>query len=129
MTRYRDDMAGLVKARKPLKPKSLKGWDVDAAIRIIMKDDIEDISELISSIESDHKGIPILLKQYLKLGGRITRYNVSSGFRKRARWPDYSRPHKDEQRQILDRYMGKVGAELFLAYHEALKRDRYATSA
>ncbi len=127
MTRYRDDMAGLVKARKPLKPKSLKGWDVDAAIRM-MKDDIEDISELISSIESDHKGIPILLKQYLKLGGRIAGFNVDPAFGNVLDGLIIVDLTKTEQR-MLDRYMGKVGAELFLAYHEALKRDRYATCA
>ena len=127
MTRYRDDMAGLVKARKPLKSKSLRGWDVDAAIRII-KDDVEDISELISSIESDHKGIPILLKQYLKLGGRIAGFNVDPSFGNVLDGLIIVDLTKTEQR-MLDRYMGKEGTELFLMYHEGLKRDRYATCA
>ncbi len=127
MTRYRDDKTVLVKARKSLKSKPFRGWDVDAASRII-KDDIEDISELISSIESDHRGIPILLKQYLKLGGKIAGVDVDPALGNVLDGLVIVDLTKTKQR-MLDRYMGKEGAELFMTYQEALKRDRYATCA
>jgi hypothetical protein len=38
--------------------------------------DLDDVSTFISEIESDQKGVPILLKQYLKLDGRLLSYNV-----------------------------------------------------
>ncbi len=127
LTRYHDGKTGLVKARKSLKSKPLRGWDVDAARRII-KDDIEDISELISSIESDHKGIPILLKQYLKLGGKIAGVDVDPALGNVLDGLIIVDLTKTKQR-MLDRYMGKEGAELFMTHQEALKRDRYATYA
>lgn len=42
--------------------------------------DLERVSELIGLIESDDKGIPILLKQYLKLDGRLLAFNLDPAF-------------------------------------------------
>ena len=41
----------------PFAPKQLKGWDIDAAVRLL-KNDVDNISELISSLETDRKGYP-----------------------------------------------------------------------
>lgn len=38
------------------------------------------IADLIADIEQDEKGMPILLKQYLKLGGRVPEFNVDDQF-------------------------------------------------
>jgi putative hemolysin len=127
MTRFRDDMAGLIRARRPVKTKSVKSWDIDAAVRSA-KDDIEDISELISSIESDHKGIPILLKQYLKLGGQILGFNVDPAFGNVLDgliMVDLTRT----QPRMLERFLGKDGTRQFLAYHQAIRSEGYAYSA
>jgi hypothetical protein len=35
---------------------------------------------MIAQVEPDHKGIPILLRQYLRLGGRIIAFNVDREF-------------------------------------------------
>jgi putative hemolysin len=80
--------------------------------------DLEDVSTFISEIEADQKGVPILLKQYLKLEGRLLSYNVD---------PDFANvldvlivvdlrrtPHK-----ALQRYMGREHLERFLAFHAA----------
>jgi putative hemolysin len=127
MTRYRADMAGYVRARKPLRTKPVKGWDIDAAVRS-MKDDVEDISELISCIETDRKGIPVLLKQYLKLGGRIVGFNVDPAFGNVLDGLIMVDLTQTEPK-MLERYLGKDGAPLFLAYHEARSRNPYATCA
>jgi putative hemolysin len=121
MTRYRSDIAAFVKPRKPLSAKSLKGWDIDAAIRLL-KDDVESVSELISCVESDRKGVPILLKQYLKLGGGIAGFNVDAAFGNVVDGLIIVDLTKTERR-TLERYLGKDGARMFLAHHEALKRD------
>jgi hypothetical protein len=42
---------------------------------------IEDLSLPISDIESDRKGVPVLLRQYLKAGGRLLGLNVDPNFR------------------------------------------------
>ena len=38
--------------------------------------DIEDLSPSISDIEDDGKGVPVLIRQYLKMGGRLPGFNV-----------------------------------------------------
>ena len=43
-------------------------------------DCIDALSEVVSRIEPDGKGIPVLLRQYLKLGGRIAGFNVDPAF-------------------------------------------------
>jgi putative hemolysin len=121
LARYRSDIAALVKPRKPLSAKSLKGWDIDAAVRLL-KDDVESVSELISCVESDRKGVPILLKQYLKLGGGIAGFNVDAAFGNVVDGLIIVDLTKTEPR-MLERYLGKDGARMFLVHHEALKRD------
>jgi putative hemolysin len=127
LARFRDDMAGFVRARKPLRPKPLKGWDIDAAVRLL-KDDVDTVSELVSSVETDRKGIPVLLKQYLKLGGRIAGFNVDPAFGNALDGLIIVDLTKTEPR-MLERYLGKDGTRRFLAYHETLQRDRFATVA
>ncbi|HTP06210.1 MAG TPA: GNAT family N-acyltransferase [Nitrospirota bacterium] len=125
-TRYRPDMAEFVRARRPLRSKPSKIWDIDAAVRS-MGDDVDAISEMISSIETDRKGIPILLKQYIKLGGQIAGFNVDPSFGNVLDgliMVDLTRTEP----KILERYLGKNGAQHFLAYHRK-GTDRYATCA
>ena len=127
MTRYRSDMAGFVKPKKPFPAKSLKGWDIDAAVRLL-KDDVENVSELISSMESDRKGVPILLKQYLKLGGEIAGFNVDAVFGNVLDGLIIVDLTKTDPR-MLERYLGRDGARQFLGYHQAVSRERHATCA
>jgi putative hemolysin len=79
---------------------------------------VEDISALISEIEPDGKGVPVLLRQYLKLGGEVLALSVDPGFADvvdglilvdLAKTP----------RRVLERYMGAAGAASFLGYHAA----------
>ena len=42
--------------------------------------DIEDLSLSISDIEDDGKGVPVLIRQYLKMGGRLLGFNVDPSF-------------------------------------------------
>lgn len=127
MTRYRRDLAGFVKPNKPFSAKSLKGWDIDAAVRLL-KDDVENVSDLISCVEADRKGVPILLKQYLKLGGEIAGFNVDTAFCNVLDGLIIVDLTKTEPR-MLERYLGKDGSRQFLAHHEALNRERHATCA
>jgi putative hemolysin len=126
-TRYRPDMAEFVRARKPLRSKPSKMWDIDAAVRS-MGDDVDAISEVISSIETDRKGIPILLKQYIKLGGQIAGFNVDSAFGNVLDGLIMVDLTKTEPK-LLERYLGKGGAQHFLAYHHCSRTNRYAACA
>ena len=63
-----EELAKFVKAKKPPKVR-LNNADKKALLTGVQ--DIEHISALVSEIELDNKGIPTLLKHYLKLDGEL----------------------------------------------------------
>jgi hypothetical protein len=72
-------------------------------------------------LEPDNKGVPILVRQYLKLGGRIL------GFSTDERFSDVldallTVDLRLTDPRLLERYMGKHGAPGFLAYHSGALR-------
>ena len=79
---------------------------------------IDDLSEWISMFESDGKGVPVLVKHYMKLGGKFLGFNVDAKFSNvldgllmvdlRAAKPE-----------LLARYLGKEGSAEFLRLHQA----------
>ncbi len=78
--------------------------------------DLDDVSAFIAEIEADQKGVPILLKQYLRLGGRLLGFNVD---------PEFSNvldvlimvDLRRTEPKILERYMGRDGARTFFSHH------------
>ena len=68
-------------------------------------------------LEKDEKGAPILLKQYLKLGGTILGFNVDNQFCDALDGLIMVDLVKTDPR-ILRRYMNDNGADKFLKYHE-----------
>ena len=42
--------------------------------------DIDQLSSLVAGLEPDGKGAPVLLRQYLRLGGRVLGFNIDSDF-------------------------------------------------
>jgi len=75
---YLSNLSETVKARTPFRSTAEK----DSARRTIefLGNDLDELSTIISDIESNGAGIPILLKHYLKLGGRILGFNVDPSF-------------------------------------------------
>ena len=84
IVRFFESMAGenplsrMVKPRKPFKRDLISTLLREKTE--IGQDDIEELSSWIAGIEQDGKGIPILLKQYLKLGGTVLAFNVDPLF-------------------------------------------------
>ncbi|MEW6131350.1 MAG: GNAT family N-acyltransferase [Acidobacteriota bacterium] len=72
------EFADLVKPRQPFRPTVAKNWDAKITTRMISS--VDELSTFISTIETDHKGIPTLLKHYLKLEGKILGFNVDAAF-------------------------------------------------
>jgi putative hemolysin len=78
--------------------------------------DLDDVSTFISEIESDQKGVPILLKQYLRLDGRLLSYNVD---------PDFTNvldvlivvDLRRTSQKARQRYMGRENLQRFRAFH------------
>ena len=117
--KYAHEWSRWVKPRRPTRPVRSPGFRLSPdQLR-----DLEDVSGFISEIEADHKGVPILLKQYLKLGGRLLGFNVD---------PEFSNvldvlimvDLRRTERKILTRYMGREGARRFQELHHADPRSR-----
>ncbi|MGO9016908.1 MAG: hypothetical protein ACLQVJ_01005 [Syntrophobacteraceae bacterium] len=81
-----------------------------------MVHDIQEFSELISDIERDGTGIPILLKHYMKLGGKFLGFSVDPKFNNALDalvLVDLARTDP----RILGRYMGQQGVVSFLRFN------------
>ena len=79
--RYRlEDYESLVTARTPWTGESLPpGADIDALLTGCQS--IEDVDDLVRDIESDGLGVPVLVRQYLKLEARLLApFNLDRSF-------------------------------------------------
>ncbi|WP_153067288.1 hypothetical protein [Steroidobacter cummioxidans] len=65
-------------------------------------------------IEPDGKGVPVLLRQYLKLGARVVGFNVDANFSDVVDGMIVVDLRRVEQRELY-KYMGREAAESFLA--------------
>jgi len=103
----------LVKAEKPPKNPLKAEWNLPDYASIF--NDIEHMSDCVSEIEEDGKEIPILLRQYIKMGGEILSFNVDPEFSSvidALIMVDVSKtPEK-----ILRRYMGSEKAAQYLEH-------------
>jgi putative hemolysin len=104
----------MVKAATPPKNPSKAEWNLPAYTSIF--NDIKHMSNFVSEIEEDGKEIPILLRQYIRMGGEILSFNVDTDFSSvidALIMVDVSKtPIK-----ILNRYMGSDAALKYLEYH------------
>lgn len=78
---------------------------------------IDNVSELVAIHESDEKGVPVLIKQYLKLGGRLLGFNVDRDFNDCIDGLIMVDLRQTDER-VLQKYMGRDGAAEFLALHK-----------
>ena len=107
-TRFDADLGRLVRAKHP--PAMPRNDAVDA----VTVERLEDVCALVRQIEPDGKDIPVLLRQYLKLNGKLLGFTVDASFGNVLDGLvlvdlDHVEP------AILSRYMGKVDAHAFLA--------------
>jgi putative hemolysin len=78
--------------------------------------DIETVSKLVKEIEGDQKGIPILMRQYLKLGGRFLAFDVDPDFNfSLDGLIDVELPKSDPK--LMSRYMGVEEFAKYAAMH------------
>ncbi|HEM49053.1 MAG TPA: lysophospholipid acyltransferase family protein, partial [Caldithrix sp.] len=79
--------------------------------------DISELEEFVSDIEGTDTGLPVLIKQYIKLGAEFIAFN---------RDPDFSNvldglivvDLNKTNPKILNRYLGQAGARFYSAYHQ-----------
>jgi putative hemolysin len=109
-----DELAGMIEPRRPFRPARLRPWDCRAMSRALR--DLEDLSEPITDVETDGKGLPILLRQYAKIGGKLLGFNVDRKFSNVLDGLIMVDLRKTDT-TVLERYMGKDAAAAFRAHH------------
>lgn len=107
-------LARLVKARRPLRMNPL-GKLAHRRISHVVKD-LEDVESLIADIETHIEGVPVLLRQYLKLGGKLLGFNIDPEFSNVLDGLILVDLTKTDP-VILSRYFTKEGVTSFHAYH------------
>jgi putative hemolysin len=116
---YLPELAAKVKARTPFRSRKIKGWDKKHSKRIISS--IDEVSEVVSDLEWDDKGVPILLKQYLKMGGKLLGFNIDPNFSDVLDGLILVDVTKTDPK-IMERYMPR---EQLMKFHELHKSDAY----
>lgn len=118
---YNHRIAAKVRARTPLPSLYFSNWDA-----LITHDTLKPVDELapfIAELEADAKGVPVLLRHYLKLGGQAIAFNLDKKFSNvidALVVVDLSKTDKD----ILARYMGGEGASLYVEHHKTKERAK-----
>lgn len=113
-THYPSDLAELIKPRKPVRLKKLKGFDHRDFIRGLV--DPEVVSRTVADIEGSELGMPILFRQYLKLSAKAACWNVD---------PDFGQVIDclmvidllETDPKTMGHYLGKDGYQAFLSAH------------
>ncbi|MFT5857350.1 MAG: hypothetical protein ACI8XO_004611 [Verrucomicrobiales bacterium] len=108
------EVSAFVKPRNPFKPKRILGLE-KSAISANLRN-TEEVSALVSEIEEDGKGVPMLIKHYLKMNATLLSFNVD---------PDFSNvldgllisDMTTTDPKLLKLYMGQELRDKFLAFH------------
>jgi putative hemolysin len=114
-SRRANPLSEWIRPRRPFRSSPLPEWQM-RAIRYLL--DLEEVSCSIAEIEGDGKGVPVLLRQYLKIGGELLAFNVDKNFSDVLDGlvlVDLRKTHPAR----LETYMGKDGVARFLEHHRS----------
>jgi hypothetical protein len=109
------EFSELIRPRTPFRPPLLRRWDCGALCALMR--DIDELAEPIADVEEDGKGLPVLLRQYAKIGGRLVGFNLDRKFSDVVDGMVIVDLRKTEA-SVLERYMGKDGHASFRLYHK-----------
>jgi putative hemolysin len=115
-SRQRAEISQFVRPRRPFRPAPFQPWDCASTSRVLR--DVEDLGDSVSDLEVDAKGIPVLVRQYVKLGGTLLAFNVDRNFSDVLDGLVFLDLRRSDS-AALQRYMGKKGLEEFRRYHAA----------
>ena len=108
-----------VKPKTPPKYKSFKRHEIREFKNAFKT--VEDVTEVITDLESEFKGIPVLLRQYLKLGGKVLAFNVDPDFQDCLDGLIVVNVLRTTPK-ILATYMGRENVALLHEYHDEKAR-------
>jgi len=105
------DWASLISSRNPFKRRSHTPLPPAEGF------DLEDLSDCVADLEPTRTGVPVLLRQYLKLGGKLLGFNLDPEFSDVLDGLIVVDLTKTEPR-LLERYLGKGEAQEFLKHQK-----------
>ncbi len=112
-----EDLASFVRPRRPFRPRPFEPLHLSGIV-----DNLDELSEMVADLEHDHKPVPVLIRQYLNLGGWILEVNVDARFSNVLDGLVVVDLTKTNPR-LLERYLGRAGAERFRAWHGTSRRS------
>jgi len=113
-SRQRNPLSQFVRPRRPFRPPPLHSWNC-AAVSTVLRG-FEDLGHSVSHLETDAKGIPVLVRQYLKLGASVLAFNVDRNFSDVLDGLVCLDLRRTEP-TALERYMAKDGLARFQQFH------------
>ena len=114
-SRQDPEFADLIQPRTPFRGPKMRRWDFGAVCNVSR--DLDELADPISDVELDGKGLPILIRQYAKLGGKLVGFNLDRKFSDVVDGLVIVDLRETEP-QILERYMGKEDYASFRRYHK-----------
>jgi putative hemolysin len=111
-SRKEAELARLIKPRHPYRPNRAAQWQARAMKQFLA--DVEELAAPIADLEQDGKGVPILIKQYMRAGGRVLGFNIDPRFSNTLDAMMMA-DLRHSPRALLERYMGREGTRAFLA--------------
>jgi len=102
-----NELAQFIKAKNPPKGRALKRSEIASLVQEQLNE--QDLSALVTQVEDDGKGIPVLLRQYLKLNGKILGFNIDKEFGGVLDCMIMVDIHESPERSIR-KYLGKEAA-------------------
>lgn len=106
---------------KPRTPYRLRPIQRLRASKLSDPSSIEDLSALLADIEHDQKGVPVLIRQYLKLGGRMLGFNIDTQFSDVVDCL-IRIDLRETDAKLLYKYMGRNEGQAFIDYHADASR-------
>lgn len=109
--RLMKELSKNIKPRKPYKTTTRTRWNKR---ELNIMEDINLASDIIAQLEQGERGIPVLIKQYIKLGGRFLEFNVDKEFND-ALDGLIVVDLRDTEKELLQYFIGKGNTENYLA--------------
>jgi putative hemolysin len=109
-----EGLAGLISPRHPFRTGLLRRWDCSSMCRALV--DLDELSEPITDVEADGKGLPILFRQYDKVGGKILGFSIDRKFSDTLDGLIVVDLRKTDP-TVLERYMGREAVARFRKLH------------
>jgi putative hemolysin len=113
-------LAGVATPRNEFRVRPLRGCDLQTLTPMLSG--IDELSDAVADVEPDGKGLPVLLRQYLNLGGAMVAFNVDKAFSGVVDGlviVDLCRLSP----RLLAKYLGTSGAERFINEHSLKKQS------